>query len=346
MEAEQANRNRRGGRRALLVALLVVVSLLGTACKPKPEGPPPVPSPTAGSVPNFRHVFTIVFENESSDAVFGGDGHQAPYLNALADSWSFLDDSYGVAHHSLPNYIAMTSGQPPTRTTKADCPFYNCVYPNRIPNIADEVERSGRTWRAYMDGTDDRCKHGVEYLPDPYSLYIPGINTYAQRHNPFVYYGDIVHNRSRCRSHVLPYSRLTHDLAHHLPDYGFIAPDLCHDGHAKKCGIAAADKWASTEIPRLLNNPDFRNGGVLFITFDESATTDTSGCCGDSNGGHIGTIVVSPTWGQPAGYHSTRPYNHYSLLRTIEDAWHLDLLGHSQDADVHPMTDLFTATPH
>ena len=58
----------------------------------------------------------------------------------------------------------MTSGQPPTRITKNDCPLYNCVYPNRIPNIADEIEQSGRTWKAYMDGTDDRCKHGVEYL--------------------------------------------------------------------------------------------------------------------------------------------------------------------------------------
>ena len=327
--------------------MLVLCTLVVAACDPSPLGPDPVASPTAHSVPNFRHVFVVVLENESRDAVFGRGAANAPYLNSLAASWSFLDNSYAVAHNSLPNYIALTSGQPPTTTTKADCPLYNCVYPDRIPNLADELQAAGRTWKAYLDGMDEPCMHGVENLPDPYSAYLPGINTYAQRHNPFVYYGDIVHHSSRCNAHVLPYTALRADLtANHLPDFGFIAPDLCHDGHARSCGVAAADAWASRQIPRLLDNADFRNGGVLFVTFDESAVSDTAGCCGDSHGGRIGTIVISPTWGRPAGYHSARPVNHYSLLRTIEDAWGLKLLGHSQDPGIHPMTNLFTSTPH
>lgn len=329
------------------IAVLVVGVVVATACDPSPLGPDPVASPTAHSVPAFRHVFVVVFENESRDAVFGSGAADAPYLNSLARSWSFLDRSYGVAHNSLPNYIAMTSGQPPTSTTRADCPVYNCVYPDRIPNIADEIQGSGRTWKVYLDGTDEPCVHGVENRPDPYAAYVPGANSYAQRHNPFVYYGDVVHRPARCRRHLLPYAALTADLAaDHLPDYGLLVPDLCHDGHDRSCGIAAADTWASRQIPRLLASPDFRDGGVLFVTFDESAPSDTAGCCGDSDGGRIGTIVVSPTWGRPAGYRSRSPVNHYSLLRTIEDAWGLDLLGRSQDPGIHPMTDLFTATPH
>jgi hypothetical protein len=57
---------------------------------------------------------------------------------------------------------------------------------------------------------------------------------------------------------------------------------------------------------------------VLFITFDEG-TSDIGG------GGLVATVVVSPL--TPAGFTSATAYNHYSILRTIEDAWGLGCLG-------------------
>jgi hypothetical protein len=50
-------------------------------------------------------------------------------------------------------------------------------------------------------------------------------------------------------------------------------------------------------------------------------------------------LVISPQVG--AGFHSTTPYTHYSLLRTLEVAWGLAPLG-SNDAAASPMSDFFT----
>lgn len=77
--------------------------------------------------------------------------------------------------------------------------------------------------------------------------------------------------------------------------------------------------------------------------------TDTQGCCGfdpNSNanfgGGHIATIVI--TNHGPRGVVDDTPYNHYSLLRTTEDAFgiyeYLNEAGNT-DKGVKPMTPLF-----
>jgi hypothetical protein len=61
-------------------------------------------------------------------------------------------------------------------------------------------------------------------------------------------------------------------------------------------------------------------------------------------GGHIPTIVI--TNHGPRGLADPTPYNHYSLLRTIEDAFRLpEHLGRAADTDqgVVAMTPLFAA---
>ena len=101
------------------------------------------------------------------------------------------------------------------------------------------------------------------------------------------------------------------------------------------------DAWLKTWVPQILASSAWKQGGVLFITFDEGAT-DAS-CCGGSGGGHVATLVISPL-GLP-GAQSTTPLNHYGLLRTIEDAWGLPYLGAA--ANAAPMNDFFptNATP-
>jgi hypothetical protein len=68
------------------------------------------------------------------------------------------------------------------------------------------------------------------------------------------------------------------------------------------------------------------------------------GCCvvdaHNPGGGHIPTIVV--TNHGPRGVADPTPYDHYSLLRTIEDAFRLDgHLRHAGDPAVQAMTPLF-----
>ena len=87
-------------------------------------------------------------------------------------------------------------------------------------------------------------------------------------------------------------------------------------------------------VPSILASREYRRHGALIITFDESEGSDTRGCCGNSAGGRIATVVLSPAVTAP-GSHSTVEYNHYSLLRTVEDLFGLPCLGHACDATIH-----------
>jgi hypothetical protein len=105
------------------------------------------------------------------------------------------------------------------------------------------------------------------------------------------------------------------------PSYGWISPNMCNDMH--DCSIGTGDTWLSQQVPAILNSAAFKNGGVLFITWDEGNTY--AACCTDAAGGRVATIVISPQGKAP--YQSTTQQTHYSLLQAIEDAWNMPRLG-------------------
>ena len=56
----------------------------------------------------------------------------------------------------------------------------------------------------------------------------------------------------------------------------------------------------------------------------------------DGGGGNVLTLVIAP--GIPAGRKVTTPLDHYSLLRSIEDAFGLPLLREAAAPGTAPMT--------
>ncbi|HEX9056039.1 MAG TPA: alkaline phosphatase family protein [Ktedonobacterales bacterium] len=319
--------------------LVLVASLLVAACVPghsedagRTAPPGPAPTATSPGVP-FTHVFVIVMENEEATAIYGSAS--APYINQLAAQYAVAAQYYAVTHPSLPNYISLVAGSP-NPLDGTDCSVGpTCHVPGARTNVADEIEASGRTWVAYMDAMPAPCAQA-------------NAGTYAVRHNPFVYFDDIRNGpNDRCATHDLPFdaaqfaAQLENDTA---PDFVWITPDLCHDGH-DLCGtspVAQSDAWLARTVPPILASNAFQRNGVLFIVWDEG-TSDRS-CCGlGEGGGNVAALVISPL--AKPGYRSTMPYSHYSLLRTIEDAWHLGELGNTNPAvqpGVQPMTDIFT----
>jgi hypothetical protein len=118
---------------------------------------------------------------------------------------------------------------------------------------------------------------------------------------------------------VVPLDRLYKDIAAHaLPRYVWISPDNCHNSH--DCSIRDGDIFLSRLVPRLLRAVGRR--GAIFVTYDEG--NDQSGCCGGAAGGHIATVVAGPAVRR--GVQSALAYDHYSILRTIEDSWRLPRL--------------------
>jgi hypothetical protein len=89
------------------------------------------------------------------------------------------------------------------------------------------------------------------------------------------------------------------------------------------------------------------------ITFDEGAGKTREGCCGvtpgalsNFGGGHIPTVVI--TNHGPRGVKDSTPYNHYSLLRTLEDIFGVGpYLGYAAQTDqgVVDMLPLFAVGP-
>jgi len=240
-------------------------------------------------------------ENEESTSLIGNSA--APYINGLANSYGLATQYYGVSHPSLPNYLALTAGS--TFGITSDC---TTCWVNAT-NLADQIEASGRSWKAYLEGMPSACFVGDAY-------------PYMQKHNPWIYFNDIRTNAARCTAHVVPFSQLGSDLGGgSVPNYVWITPNMCNDMH--DCSIATGDSWLSQQVPAILNSTAFRNGGVLFVTWDEGSTN--AGCCTNAAGGRVATLVISPLG--RTGFQSSVQETHYSLLRTIEDSWNLARLG-------------------
>jgi hypothetical protein len=301
---------------SILLPLVLLIAASGASI---PRAYLPMIFVPANSVPSFSHVFIIVLENHEYNQIIGDPA--APYFNRLAQQYGLATSYYGIRHPSLPNYIALTSGD--TYSITRDCK--DCFL--NVPNIADQIEGVGKSWRAYMEGMPSPCFVGDQ-------------GRYRQRHNPFIYYDNIRLNPARCNN-IVPFTQFAQDLATNmLPNYVWITPDICNDLH--DCALDVGDAWLQTWVPQILASPAWQQSGVLFIIFDEGTTG--AGCCTNAAGGQIATVVISPL-GKPS-YRSATAYTHYSLLRTIEDTWDMPHLANAGCDCAAPMSDFFTTAVH
>jgi len=342
-----------------------------------------ISAPAFAAMPKIRHVFVIVLENQSFNVTFGKNT-PAPYLGqTLPAKGALLNQYYGVGHFSLDNYIAMISGQPPNEDTQRDCYDYNefvlrspaldpegralghgCIYPSFVKTLPDQLEAKGFMWRAYMEDMGNiptreprTCGHAAIGTKEALERAVPG-DQYAAKHDPFVYFHSIIDDQTRCDAHVVALDHLTADLADisKSPNYIYIVPNLCNDGHDHPCidgsagGLASADAFLRRWVPKILNSPAFKRDGLLIVTFDEADSADpaedSQACCGEESmpgapfpagsngpgGGRIGTVLLSP-FIKP-GTVSDRPYNHYSMLRSVEDLFGLNHLAGARGAKV------------
>ncbi|HVX06149.1 MAG TPA: alkaline phosphatase family protein, partial [Rhodanobacteraceae bacterium] len=336
-----------------------------------------------------RHVFVIILENEPFQVTFG-EHSPAPYLaHELPKQGALLTQYFATGHYSLDNYISIISGQAPNPETQQDCHVFSefrrsapgfdadgqvrgtgCVYPADVKTLANQLQEAGYTWKGYMEsmGSDPSreataCAHARIGEVDLTNK-ATAKDQYADKHNPFVYFHSIIDDAADCAAHVVNLDKLPADLQSvaTTPNFSFITPDLCHDGHDAPCkngepgGLVSADKFLREWVPQILASPAFKQDGLLIITFDEG--TDAAACCGETRptgapqpgqfgpgGGRIGAVVLSP-WVKP-GTVSNVDYNHYGLLRSIEDWFGLPHLGYAAQQGLHAFgPDVFNRDNH
>jgi len=280
-------------------------SQMPTSTSPLAANLTPIP---ASLVPRFERIVLVIFENKEFGTVIGNP--DMPFYNRLAQEYTLLTQYYAIRHPSLPNYIALIGGD--TFGITRDC---NDCFVN-APSLPDLIETSGRTWKTYQ-----------EDMPQP--CYLGGTFTYAQKHNPFIYFNPIRLDQDRCERSILPLTELSADIeTGALPNYIFITPNLCNDAH--DCSLEVADRWLENLLAKLVPALDVTTQPYLIVlTFDEGQGDHS--CCGlpEKAGGRIPVVLLSPL--VKKGFQDETPYTHYSLLKTIAESWQLAYLGHAAD---------------
>jgi hypothetical protein len=281
-------------------------------------------------MPRYGHIFLIVDENKSYERVM--DGRDAPAIASLAKQYGTATHFYAETHPSEPNYVAIVGGA--TFGIADDAPFSSAGHTVDAPNLATQLRAAGLTWKGYY-----------ESLPEPGSLAIRS-GLYASKHSGFLNFRSVQRDPQR-GDHLVDFLQLEKDLrSGNIPNFAFIVPNLCNDMHGAigntpfNCWttpglIRRGDSEIKTLVGEIMASAAWssRANAAIVITFDE----DDGGGAG---GGHIPTIVI--TNHGPRHTTDPTPYSHYSLLRTIEDAFGIrNYLGHAGDPTVVPMLPLF-----
>jgi hypothetical protein len=319
--------------------------------------------------PALDHIFVIMLENHSQSSVI--DDANAPFLTSLAHTYSMADQYYGVTHPSMPNYLAAIAGDTFGIQDDNDQNVVNLDRPNLAQELtaahirwgaymedlpADKLARFGPT----VNGTAVSLyakKHNPFVLfdgikNDPSEM--ADVKDYSRL-------GDDL-NSPNAPAFVWITPNQCHDM--HGGVYVTVPghPETpCPYGSTKDDANDAAlkqkaDAFVHTAVNTITSSRAWTRNSAIFIVTDENDFTGNStnggwenadGCCdspyvpagdarvsalwpgGTYGGGLIPAIVVSQSG--PRGYVSHTPYNHYSMLTTIEQNWNLPYTGHAGD---------------
>jgi hypothetical protein len=283
--------SRTGRATAVIAATVLSLSVTLLSC-----GKASASSP----VPRFGHVVIVVMENKNYNAIIGHPG-EAPYLSKLASGGATFSNSYGVAHPSQPNYLALFSGST-QGVTSDNCPqtFKN------VPNLGAELIGSGLTFAGYSESMPSPGYTGC-------GSYI--LLGYIRTHNPWADFSNVpVSANLTFASFPGNYSR--------LPTVSFVIPNLCHDMHY--CSRDSGDGWIQHNLGGYAAWAQSHNS-LLIVTWDEDGTL--LGLGGDGN--KVPTIFYGAHV-RPGTY--AEHTSHYGILRTVEDMYGLAHAGASANA--------------
>jgi len=237
-------------------------------------------------------------------------------------------------------------------------PVYNfplAAAPTVGATIADQLVAAGMRWKSYQEDLPGSGADRVNYSDGIFSN-LSAVNQssiqklYAVKHNPFVYFANVQANTDPANglSNVVGFGSvdgLWADLrAGRVPNFALIAPNQCHDMHGIGNGgafcmydpnpalIQAGDASVQRLVTEIKKSESWKRGhNAIVVLWDENDYSSLPNRV---------VTVVETNYGDK-GVQSSRPYNHFSLLKTIETGFGLQCLNHACDANVNVMADLF-----
>jgi len=271
----------------------------------------------------ITHVVVIMEENKSYGEVIGNDADM-PYLNSLASTYGLAANYYANVLSSQGDYFMITMGEILTSNSS----FTGVTSDD---NIVRHLVNAGISWKAYAESIPHSGYLGDNAFP------------YMKIHNAFAYFSDVVNDSSQANN-IVPFSQFASDLSSgNLPAYSFVIPNAYDDGHScppgnSNCGLsgemALTDQWLQDNIAPLLSNSDFKQHGLLIITWDESDGSSSNG------GGHVATVIAGAK--VKPGYVSTTFYQHQSALKLSMQALGLTSFPNAA-ASAPSMTEFFSS---
>jgi hypothetical protein len=283
-------------------------------------------------VPQVPHVIIVVEENTDYADVCGPNNTSMPFLCSLKSQGSFSANYYSPTHPSIGNYVDLGWGV--VTTNDDSCNPNSCGFPYTGDNIVREVQAASKTWKGYAESLPSTCYFGGDS------------GSYAVRHSPIPYISDV---QSNCLNRFVafedPNLGFAHDLANStLPNYAFITPNLCDDGHdCTLPGSLVPDQWLQNNVVQPLLSSGHLNpttgDTVLIVTFDESNADNTNG------GGLVYWFMMGK--GVKQNYQSTGPtaspgfYAHESTLRVMAEMVGAGFSGLGGAASAPDMAEFF-----
>ncbi len=308
----------------LCLVLGILIASFAVSMDHDKRGYPAIQATPPSQAP-FDYIVVIVMNNASARQVYGSSA--TPYLNSLASTYGYATAYSDVeAAVSDPNYLALIGAS--TFGLTNDCYPTQCRVSD--VSIVDSIEGAGLTWRAWAE--DYPVSQGCSLSPSNAE--------YNSKHFPFLYFENIVNDPARCdnllrANSVVTSSIETDDLflkslgsTSSAANYNWLTPNQCDDIH--DCSLSTGDKYLSQLVPKILSSAIFTTqNAALFVTFAESS------------GSSVGNVPA--IWAGPIAkmkFQSSKSYDHYSLLTTIETAWGLSPLT-SEDGLASAMIEFF-----
>jgi hypothetical protein len=340
---------RRLGRFIGALALLAGAALTVTTASAATAAAPAAPA----AAPGLSHVFLIMEENNGFQSIIGNKA--APNLNYLANTFGLETNYFGLSPCcSEANYVQMLGGTSFPSVQSDDAYWKNKVV--NQPSLITQLDHAGVSWKAYLQSQPYAGYQGICYparcngTPDVDPLYVSkhdGIQNFTTSWNP--------HDWSR----QVPIGQLAENLkTGDVPRFSYVVPDECHDMHGdppycvdsgnsfdpqNQHLVSVGDAYVGQLVAQITHARFWAKGNnAIIITFDEG--NNHAGCCDAVPGaGQVATIVV--TSHGLRGVTDNVPTNHYSTLRTIEDAFGLGCLNFACDTkNVTPLNDLLAYT--